>query len=169
MDITPPDMRTSNRVCEGEFSHYPLRKGNGNVEGYWVWAFSGNCCVSCNLLGFFKAVCALARFIRCYPCGVTHEHTPPPLSATCYTGSSATSVGHDRGAQPLPTRCKVYEPRQKRLLMNILSPVTWVLAVLLAIPAAAHASRCCRSWTSWCTRSPKWQPSCRPRNRAVRR
>src|ERR671923_624311 len=32
MDITPPDMRTSNRFCEGEFSHSSLRKGNGNVE-----------------------------------------------------------------------------------------------------------------------------------------
>ena len=28
----PPDMRTSNRFGKGEFSHSPLRKGNGNVE-----------------------------------------------------------------------------------------------------------------------------------------
>src|SRR5882672_231407 len=48
MDITPPDMRTSNRFCEGEIFALTFTKRQRECRGdYWAWSSSGNCCLCC--------------------------------------------------------------------------------------------------------------------------
>ena len=45
MDITPPDIRISDRFCTGEFSAFTFTKRQRECRsGYWVCSSSGNCC-----------------------------------------------------------------------------------------------------------------------------
>src|SRR6267143_4313713 len=54
MDITPPDMRTSNRFCEGEIFALTFTKRQRECRGdYWAWSSSGNCCLVSVVVGEF--------------------------------------------------------------------------------------------------------------------